>query len=132
MISYGHGYDSQAGISVDGGGAILSAVMSTGAVAEAVLSSGLSIRMLTGNFQKSFTGIWDLSTGDYSWKYLSSGLFDGSQYYNPTGVIVSTGLSVFPIAVSHTSLFDNLESVAVLNISGSGAAPLNIYITGKR
>jgi len=132
MLSHGHGYDSRASTFVGYGGAILGTVMSVGATAEVVLSKGLSIRVLTGNFQKSFTGVWDLSTGDHSWKYLSSGLFDGSEYYNPTGVIVSTGLSVFPIAVSHTSFFDDLESVALLTISGSGVTPLNVYVTGKR
>ena len=132
MTSYGQGYTSETMPTVDSGDARFESIMSTGATAEVVLSSGLGIRLLTGNFEKSFSGVWNLSTGDYSTSYLSSGFYTNFQYYNPTGVVVSTGLSVFPIAVSHRSLFDDLESVAVLNISGSGAAPLDVYVTGKR
>ena len=79
--------------------------------------------MVTGEF----FGNWSGSYGN------SSGVYNDFKYFNSTGVIVSTGLSVVPIAVKHyVDSFDNIESVAVLNFSGSGISPKNIYITGVR
>jgi len=137
MISHGHGYASAPGLIESHGDGKYEVVMSQGAEVKAVLSQGLILQLETGDFLKSFSGTWDVITGDFSdnWSgsYQNTSLYGDFKYFNPTGIIVSTGLSVVPITVKHyTSSFDSIESVAVLNFSGSGISPRDIYITGVR
>lgn len=134
MTAHGYGYTGQAALkqSIISGAGDFEVTMAGGAQVTGIMSNGLSVELLTGNIEKTFTGTWNMLTGDYSSDYRSSNLYNNFQYFNPTGVTVPSGLSVVPVAVTHNTLFDNLESVALLSFSGSGISPINIYITGKR
>tara|TARA_Y100000592_G_scaffold9327_3_gene13119 strand:+ start:15850 stop:17970 length:2121 start_codon:yes stop_codon:yes gene_type:complete len=144
MTSHGYDYDSIPTVTLSEGNGVLSAVMATGAHVEAVLSSGLAISGEIGSYEKSFSGMWMLMTGNNTFdggdlRYI--GEYDPTvpRYYNinATGEPVPSGRTTITSQVSYFDRPDNLPIVAAMTISGSGVSsePVSdvmqtIYITG--
>ncbi len=113
----------------------------TGYINSTITGSGFNSQYITSGisgiinpilYQRTFTGAWNLLTGNNL-----SGLFDFQQngydnytgYYNPSGPLNYAGNSVF-VRVNYIPYQDSLVDIALLTITGLNSG-IQIYITGQ-
>ena len=120
MTSFGSGYTSTPIVTFSGGTGIINGLMPT-------VASGTSLR---ASYTKSFTGCYNLTTGQDSnyVNYFNSSFISGASYSKTTSSIAQN--SLVSIMIDYQTTFDRDSLIAKLVISGANNNIIERYITG--